>query len=87
MPNGKLGDAPYTDIVVHDANVYSTLAADLVREISKFTDDKTRRALANLLLEKYNPYDRPNVAELERYLVALCDQLKKDASDRGFETD
>ena len=34
MANGKPGDHPYTDIVVHGRRVYSELADDLVRRIA-----------------------------------------------------
>jgi hypothetical protein len=36
MPNGKPGDHPYTDIVIHGRDVY-------------LSDDKTQRKLADLL--------------------------------------
>lgn len=87
MPNGKPGDHPYTDIVAHNVTVYSRLSADLVREIARLGDDKTCRALGDLLLEKYNPHNHPNIGELERYLLALRDRLKRDGISRGFEGD
>jgi hypothetical protein len=39
MPNGKIGDHPYTDIVVHCRDVYSAAAAALVREIDRLADE------------------------------------------------
>ena len=87
MPNGNHGDHPYPDIVVHKSDIYSPVAAALVREIATLADDKTRRALADLLYEKFNPYDRPDVHALERHLATLRDNLRKDASARGFEVD
>ncbi len=71
MPNGKPGDHPFTDIVTHNADVYSTVADGLVREIAKLADDKTRYELSDLLLGKFNPYSNPDVGALERYLKAL----------------
>jgi hypothetical protein len=85
MPNGKPGDHPMTDIVVHRRDVYSPAVSSLVREIAAMADDKTRRALGDLLFTKYNEYSRPNVAELELYLRDLRDQLASDAKQRGFE--
>ncbi|PDT75264.1 hypothetical protein [Bradyrhizobium sp. C9] len=85
MPNGKPGDHPYTDIVFGKADIYSPIAAALVREIATLADDKTRRALADLLYEKFNPYDRPDVPALERRLTALRDDLRKDALAGGLK--
>jgi hypothetical protein len=85
VPNGKPGDHPFTDIVTHKANLYSPLAAALVREIATLADDKSRRALSDMLYEKFNPYDRPDVPALERYLTALRDELWKEAVTRGHE--
>jgi hypothetical protein len=85
MPNGKPGDHPFTDIVHHLRPVYSAAADDLVREIAKLADDKTRRELEDLLMSKYNEYFKPNVPELERILTALRDRLLGEARARGFE--
>ncbi|TWB94804.1 hypothetical protein FBZ93_109244 [Bradyrhizobium macuxiense] len=87
MPNGKPGDHPYTDIVFGKADIYSPVAAALVREIVTLADDKTQRALADLLNRKFNPHYRPDVPALERYLTMLRDELRKDALARGFEVD
>jgi len=85
MPNGKPGDHPYTDIVVHRRNVYSKLAADLVREIASLVDEKSRGQLADLLFSKYNEFERPDVGKLERLLTEMRDKARSDAKDRGFE--
>ena len=87
MPNGKPGDHPLTDILIHNRNIYSPEACDLVREIAALADEKTRRELGDLLLTKYNEYSNPNIAELEAYLTGLRDRLKRDAKSRGFEAD
>lgn len=87
MPNGKPGDHPLTDILVHDRKIYSAVARDLIREIAAVADEKTRRDLGDLLLAKYNEYYKPYIAELEAYLTGLRDTLQKDAKSRGFETD
>jgi hypothetical protein len=85
MPNGKIGDHPYTDIIVHGRRTYSSRADELIREIASLADEKTRRELADLLLFEYNELSKPNVAKLERYLTDLRDRLLQDARSRGFE--
>jgi hypothetical protein len=87
MPNGKPGDHPYTDIVVHGRDVYSPLAAKLVREIATLADEKTRRQLGDLLFLEYNEFSRPDVPKLERELTELRDRLTREARERGFEID
>jgi hypothetical protein len=85
MPNGKPGDHPLTDILVHHRDVYSPLAARLIREIAELADEKCRRELGDLLFTKYNEYSKPNIYELERYLTELRDALVAEARNRGFE--
>lgn len=48
MPNGSIGDHPYTDIVYHGLDIYSPCAAGLVREIAVLADERTRRELADM---------------------------------------
>jgi hypothetical protein len=86
MPNGKPGDHPYTDIMIHGRDVYSRRAAALVREIASLVDEKTRRELADLLFFEYNEFSKPNIAKLERVLTKMRDSVKRDARNRGFET-
>ena len=85
MPNGKPGDHPYTDIVIHGRNVYSPNAANLVREIAKLSDDKARRQLADLLYSDYHEFDRPDVRKLETVLTEMRDTALRDARERGFD--
>jgi hypothetical protein len=85
MPNGKVGDHPYTDIVIHRRDVYSATADALVREIATLADDRTRRELQNRLLFEFNELQNPDLAKLERILVELRDRLKQEARNRGFE--
>ena len=87
MPNGKPGDHPYTDIVTHGRNVYSPKAASLVREIACLADEKTRRALGDMLFFEYNETTKPDVPKLERVLTEMRDKLKREARERGFEVD
>jgi hypothetical protein len=85
MANGTLGDHPLTDILGYGVDVYSPLAADLVRQISALADEKTLRDLGDLLNREYNPYLQPDVAKLEAYLINMRDRLRQEAKDRGFE--
>lgn len=87
MPNGKPGDHPYSDIVVHGLAVYSRTADALVREIATLADEKTRRELADLLFLRFNVFEQPDVTELERLLTDLRDRLRREASERGWELD
>src|SRR4051812_30506691 len=45
MPKGKPGDNPITDILLHNRNIYSPYARDLIREIATLADEKTRQQL------------------------------------------
>lgn len=83
MPNGKPGDNPYTDIVHWKKDIYSPLAANLVREIAKLTDDRGRDRLADLLITEYDTFSRPDVARLERVLTEMRDQAQQEARERG----
>ena len=85
MPNGKPGDHPFTDIVVHGRDVYSPPAAKLVREIAELANDKARREISDLLYTEYNEISDPDVKKLERVLIELRDKLLLDARERGFE--
>lgn len=87
MPNGTIGDHPFTDIVYHGKTVYSAKASALVREVASLADEKTRRGLADLLFTKYSEHSSPNVTELEQVLTELRDKLLADARARGFEID
>lgn len=85
MPNGKPGDHPYTDIVIHGRDVYSPRAAALVREIAKLGDDKTRRELSDLLWREYGASARPDVEKLEKVLTEWRDRLRREGRERATE--
>lgn len=85
MPNGKPGDHPFTDIVVHGRDVYSPKAAGLVREIARLAGDKERRALADLLYSDFNEYFDPDVEKLEGLLTEMRDRLRRAARESGYE--
>ncbi len=85
MPNGKFGDHPLTDILIHDRVVYSERATDLIRKIVALADSKTKRELSERLIFEYNDHSNPDVAQLEVELEALLLKVQKDAEKRGFE--
>jgi hypothetical protein len=85
MANGKPGDHPFTDIVIHGRDAYSPRAANLVREIARLSDDKGRRKLADLLFHEYNEFYHPDVKKLEAFLTEMRDKVVQEARERGFE--
>jgi hypothetical protein len=85
MPNGKIGDHPLTDILIHDRIVYSERATELIRKVVALADDKTERELSDRLLSVFNEYSGPDVNKLEAELESLLNRLQKDAKARGFE--
>jgi hypothetical protein len=87
MPNGKVGDHPYTDIVHHGLDTYSPQAAALVREIAVLADERTRQELADLLGSDFNANFNPDVPKLEKLLTEMRDRLKREARERGYEVE
>jgi hypothetical protein len=85
MPNGKIGDHPYTDIMIHDREIYSSQARALVREIASLGDDQIRRELADMLMRDFNEFANPDVSKLERVLSSIRDRLLAEARERGYE--
>ena len=86
MPNGKPGDHPYTDIIVHKRRVYSKVIDRLVREVAELSDERGRRELGDMLFIEYNEFSKPDLARLERVLSERRDQLRSDGAERGWET-
>jgi hypothetical protein len=82
MPNGKPGDHPITDILIHHRRVYSERADALVREIASLGGEDE---IANMLLTEYNAYARSDVPKLERVLTEIRDRRLRDARERGWE--
>ena len=86
MPNGKPGDHPWTDIIIHQRRVYSATADQLVRDIAEIATDAEQRALADRLFSEYSEFFNPDVVRLERELTELRDRLRKRAQERGWES-
>jgi hypothetical protein len=82
MPNGKPGDHPITDILVHHRRVYSETADALVREIASLGG---KDEISDMLYLEYNGYSKPDVSKLERVLTEIRDRLLRSARERGWE--
>jgi hypothetical protein len=87
MPNGRPGDHPLTDGLVHGREVYSPRATYLIQSIAKLADEKTLRDLGDVLFTKFNEYSSPDIPGLEGHLTELHDRLLRDGRGRGFEID
>jgi hypothetical protein len=72
MPNGKIGDHPLTDIIVHNCRVYSEQADSLIRDIVALGG---RDEIADMLYRDYNTFDKPDIPKLERALAEIRDRL------------
>lgn len=80
MPNGRPGDHPYTDIFVHDIELYSEPIRDRIREVDAY-DDPTGGVewrLDDLLVEYVHPDDE-DLDALDGELRTLVAEL--DAAD------
>lgn len=84
MPNGKIGDHPLTDIVIHGRRVYSDDADALVRKIVELGG---RDEIADMLLLEYNDLQNPDVPKLERVLAGIHERLLREARDRGWDVE
>ena len=85
MANGKPGDHPFTDIVVHGRDVYSPNVARLVREISQLADEEVCGELADLLFFEFKEWLDPDIEKLERILTDMRERLLSDAGKRESE--
>ena len=82
MPNGKPGDHPLTDILVHKVKVYGEETDDLIRKIAELSsyrelDEWWQREII------WSP-DRHSVVSNAR--ISL-DELLQRAKDSGWETE
>jgi hypothetical protein len=80
MPNGKPGDDPLLDILVHERQVYGQETDDLIRKIAALS---SRREL-------YEWWEReigrsPDHSALARKARARLDQLLERAKQSGWE--
>lgn len=84
MPNGKIGDHPLDDIILHGRSVYSERADSLVRKVVELGGCDE---IADMLLLEYNGLQNPDVPKLERVLAHIHERLLREARDRGWEVE
>jgi hypothetical protein len=72
VPNGRPGDHPYTDIIVHGREVFSAEVTRLAKEIDGLGDDRASELLANLLSRMSPELGHPSNRKL------LTDELEKN---------
>jgi len=78
--NGKHGDHPLTDILIHKIPVFSPAADILIKEIVELGGKKE-------LEMKFNLFSPPPISVFEKELKIMRDQLKQEAKKRGWEVD
>jgi hypothetical protein len=78
MPNGKPGDHPLTDIVVHGMEVFGASCDDLIREIVRIGGQAELDARFDLfrLDPRFGRADSGDIATLEDGLRRLRDELQ-----------
>jgi hypothetical protein len=82
MPNGKPGDHPYTDIIVHGADSFGTEITALVKEIHALPGfDAYRNEVQNLLAEHDPTWNKEssNLELVQAKLLAIRMKLKTSA--------
>jgi hypothetical protein len=79
MPNGKHGDHPLTDILIHKVSVFSPTIDNLITEIAEFIP-------VYKLREMFNWFSPPSLPEFEHQLRDILDKLKEEAKKNGWET-
>jgi hypothetical protein len=90
MPNGKPGDHPLTDILVHHMDVFGSPCDDHIREIVRLGGQTELQARFDLYqLDPRFGGDLPDLADLGNGLRRLLDELQmrgsqKDASGGGL---
>ena len=80
MPNGKPGDHPLTDIIVHRIPSISPEVDALIWDIHRFGGDKELDRIFRHNL-------RPDPLRLRANLEPLRDRLRQEAEDRGWEVE
>ena len=79
--NGKPGDHPITDIVVHGLDPFGTQVSGLIRELDRLLG---RQRLRDLPVDWFSPPPRWWLAWKLRSMLRAA---RKDALVRGWETD
>jgi hypothetical protein len=76
MPNGKPGDHPLTDILVHKRRVFSRQIDETIREIDQLGGRRE-------ILDRITWFPRPPLPELERQLLDSLDRLRRQQQGEG----
>ncbi|MFP4597633.1 MAG: hypothetical protein ACLFVJ_05245 [Persicimonas sp.] len=77
MPNGKPGDHPYTDIVVHGHDFYTDDIDELIRKIAKHGGHK---ALSDIDLLSYGWHpDDEKLTDLRQRLEDVWTSISKSS--------
>ncbi len=79
MPNGKSGDHPRTDLLLHGAEVFSSEVDHLIREIARVGGEEELDGL----FDWFNP---PALPQLQQDLQTEYDRLIIEAKNRGWDT-
>jgi len=82
MPNGKSGDHPLTDILIHGMSVYSEEIDALISEI---VDLGGRSEIEPMLMGEHRMSGNPDLPRLEAELVSIHERLRSEAKERGWE--
>ncbi|MCK9614269.1 MAG: hypothetical protein M0R48_02050 [Candidatus Omnitrophica bacterium] len=78
MANGKHGDHPLTDILIHKVPVFSTSIDKLITEIARFIPNYKLR-------EMFNWFSPPPLPEFEKQLKEVLDKARQEAKEKGWE--
>lgn len=79
MPNGKPGDSPYTDMVVHGLDCGEPQLADRLRKLDAVGDHGVRNLVSDLVYDAFcrnadgpNAYQRRKLDEYLTTIERLC---------------
>jgi hypothetical protein len=75
MPNGKPGDHPLTDILVHKLRTFSREIDSLIAEIVRLGGRKE-------LERKFNFFSLPPIPEFEKSLREMRERLLSEAKEK-----
>lgn len=74
MPNGKPGDRPDTDVLIHDIDVYTEEVNELIREVASLGGDEAISDLEMYTRYGWNPSDE-KLRELRERLEQKREKL------------
>ena len=78
--NGRPGDSPLTDIIIHRITVFSVEIDELINDIVALGGETE-------LETKFNLFAPPPLVEFEKELKVLLSSLERQAKERGWEVD